>query len=71
MTVEDNQCVYKGKDSFLQLPTSFGKSVRYEVLLFACLTVNKVSWVQDRVASCCLVSLIVRSLMIAKFMGQS
>ena len=38
----------KARILFLQLPTSFGKSVRYEVLLFACLTVNKVSWVQDR-----------------------
>ena len=30
---------------------SFGKSVRYEVLSFACLSVNKVSWVQGGVAT--------------------
>ena len=48
--VEDNCRVYEGKDAFLKLPTSFGKSVRYEVLTFACLTINKVSWVQGRVA---------------------
>ena len=46
MNVEDNRCVYKAKDAFLQLLTTFGKSVRYEVLSFACLTVNKASWVQ-------------------------
>ena len=40
MNVEDNHHVYEGKDAFLWLPTSFGKSVRYEVLSFACLTVN-------------------------------
>ena len=36
----------KGEAAFLRLPTSFSKSVHYEVLSFACLTVNKVSWVQ-------------------------
>ena len=51
MNVEDNRHVYKGEDGFLQLPTSFGKSVRYEVLSFACLTVNKASWVQGGVAT--------------------
>ena len=38
----------KSEDAFLRLPTSFSKSVRYEVLSFACLTVNKASWVQGR-----------------------
>ena len=32
MNVEDNGHVYEGKDAFLRLPTSFGESVRYEVL---------------------------------------
>ena len=50
MNVEDNRRVYEGKDAFLRLPTSFGKSVHYEVLSFACLTVNKVSYVQGGVA---------------------
>ena len=50
MNIEDNCRVYKAKDAFLCLPTSFGKSVRYEVLSFAYLTVNKVSWVQSGVA---------------------
>ena len=41
MNVEDNHRVYEGEDAFLRLPTSFGKSVRYEVLsLFTCLTVQ-------------------------------
>ena len=43
MKVEAVRCIYKGKDAFLWLPTSFGNSVCYEVLSFACLTVNKVS----------------------------
>ena len=51
MNVEDNHRVYEAKDAFLWLPTSFGKSVRYEVLSFACLIVNKVSWVQPGVAT--------------------
>ena len=51
MNVEDNHRVYEAKDAFLRLPTSFGKSVRHEVLSFACLTVNKASWVQGRVAT--------------------
>ena len=33
MNVEDNRRVYEARDAYLQLPTSFGKSVRYEVLL--------------------------------------
>ena len=40
--------MYKGKDAFVQLPTSFGESVRYKVLSFVCLT--KVRWVWDVVA---------------------
>ena len=32
MNIEDNLRVYKAKDAFLRLLTSFGKSVRYEVL---------------------------------------
>ena len=36
MNVEDNRRVYEGKDAFLWLPTSFRKSVCYEVLSFAC-----------------------------------
>ena len=51
MNVEDNHHVYEAKDAFLWLPTSFGKSVHYEVLSFACLIVNKVSWVQGGVAT--------------------
>ena len=35
MKVEDNRCVYNDKDVFLWLPTSFNKSVCYEVLSFA------------------------------------
>ena len=50
MNVEDNRRVYEGKDAFLRLPTSFGKSVHYEVLSFACLTVNKAIYVQGGVA---------------------
>ena len=46
MNEEDNGRVYGAKDAFLRLPTSFGKSARYKVLSFACLTVNKASWVQ-------------------------
>ena len=51
MNVEDNRRVYEAKDAFLRLPTSFGKSVRYEVPSFACLTVSKASWVQGGVAT--------------------
>ena len=32
---------YEGKDTFLELTASFGKSVCYEVLSFACLSVKK------------------------------
>ena len=39
------------KTAWLRLPTSFGKSVRYEVPSFACLTVSKTSWVQGGVAT--------------------
>ena len=51
MSVEDNRRVYEAKDAFLRLLTSFGKSVRYEVPSFACLTVSKASWVQGGVAT--------------------
>ena len=47
--MEDDRDVIEGEDAFLQLSTSFGKSVCYEVLSFACLTVNKMSWVQGGV----------------------
>ena len=72
MNVEDNRRVYKAKDAFLRLPTSFGKSVRYEVLSFTCLTVNKASWVQGGGSYnvILLVSPLV-SLTIAKFIGLS
>ena len=72
MNVEDNRCVYEAKAAVLQLPTSFGKSVRYEVLSFPCLTVNQASWVQGggSYAVILLVSPLV-SLMIAKFNGLS
>ena len=50
MKVEDNH-VYQDEDTFLQLLTSFGKSVCYEVLSFACLTVNQASWVLGGVAT--------------------
>ena len=72
MNVEDNRHVYEAKDAFLRLPTSFGKSVRYEVLSFACFTVNKASWVQcgGSYAVILLVSPLV-SLTIAKFNGLS
>ena len=49
--VEDNRRLYEGKDAFLWLPTSFSKSVRYEVLSFACLTVNKARYLQGGVAT--------------------
>ena len=58
MKVEDNCCVYKGEDAFLRLPTSFGKSVCYEVLSFVCYAIVL------------LVSPLV-SLMIAKFICLS
>ena len=48
--VEDSHRVYESKDAFLWLPTSFGKSVCYEVLSFACLTVTKARHFQGRVA---------------------
>ena len=69
MNAEDNRRVYEAKDAFLRLPTSFGKSVRYEVLSFACLTVNKASWVQGggSYAVILLVSLLV-SLTIAMYL---
>ena len=41
----------KSKDAFLWLSTSFGKSVCYEVLSFACLTVNKARYLQGRVGT--------------------
>ena len=47
----NNRRVYEGKDAFLWLSTSFGKSVRYEVLSFACLTVNKAKYLQGRVVT--------------------
>ena len=51
MKVEDKRRAYKGEDAFLWLPTSFGKSVCYEVLSFVCLTVlNEASWVQGGIA---------------------
>ena len=43
--------LYKGKDAFLLLSTSSSKSVHYEVLSFVCLTINKASWIQGRVAT--------------------
>ena len=51
LDVENNRRVYEVKDAFLRIPTSFDKSVHYEVLSFACLTVNKESWVQGGVAT--------------------
>ena len=70
--VEDNHHVYEGKDAFLWLPTSFGKSVRYMVLSFTCLTVNKAWYLQGGVgyAIVFLVSLL-GLLTIAKFNGLS
>ena len=59
MNVEDNRRVYEGKGAFLRLPAIFGKSICYEVLSFACSTVNKASWVQGGVATPYLVSLTV------------
>ena len=72
MNEENNRRVYRAKDAFLRLPTSFGKSVRYEALSFACVTVNKASWVQGggSYAVIWLVSPLV-SLTIAKFNGLS
>ena len=43
MNVEDNRCVYEGKDAFVQLPTSFGKSAHYEVLYVICVLDHKQS----------------------------
>ena len=74
MNVEDNRHVYEDKDAFLRLPTSFGKSVHYEVLSFACLTVNKASWVQGRGGGSYAVILLVSrfgSLTIPKFNSVS
>ena len=72
MNVEDNRRVYEAKDAFLRLPTSFGKSVRYEVLSFACLTVNKASWVQGGGSyAVILLVLPLGSLTIAKFNSMS
>ena len=39
MKVKDNCHVYEGEDAFLRVPTSFSKSVCYELLSFVC--VNK------------------------------
>ena len=41
MNVEDNRYLYEGKDAFLRLPTSFCKSVQYEVLSFICVLDHK------------------------------
>ena len=49
--MKDDCCVDESEDAFLRLPTSFGKPARYEVLSFACLTVNKATWVQGGVAT--------------------
>ena len=38
--------VYKGKDAFLRVATSFSNLVCYKVLPFVSLTTNRVSWVQ-------------------------
>ena len=64
--------VYEAKDAFLRLPTSFGKSVRYEVLSFTCLTVNKASWIQGG-GSYAVILLVspLGSLTIANFYGLS
>ena len=71
MKVENNRHVYKGKDAFLWLPTDFSKSVRYKVMSFVCLTVNKASWVRTgNYAGVLLVSLLV-SLTITKIIGLS
>ena len=51
MNVEDDRRVCEGKDTIWGLSTSFCKSVRYKVLLFACLTARKASWVQGREAT--------------------
>ena len=70
--VEDNRRVYKGKDAFLWLPTSFGNSVRYEVLSFACLTVSKARYLQGG-GSYAVILLVspLRSLTISRFNGAS
>ena len=62
MKVEDNRCVYEDKDTF----SRFSKSICYKVLSFACLSVNKASWVQGGVIV--IVSLAV-GITIAKFIG--
>ena len=61
MIIEEN---HQGEGAFLRLSTSFDKSVCYEVLSLTCLTINKASWIQGRVATRCLVSLTVGSLTI-------
>lgn len=66
--------VYKGKYAFLWLPTSFGKSVCYKVLSFACLAVNKVRYLQVTGQGSYAVILLVPllgSLTIAKFNSMS
>ena len=51
LQLEDNRRVYVDKDAFLRLSTSFSKSVRYKVLSFVWLTLNKTSWIQSGVAT--------------------
>ena len=52
-TPEDNRRVYKAKDAFLRLLTSFGKSVCYELrdAVICVLDRSKASWVQGGVAT--------------------
>ena len=67
-----NLRVYKAKDTFLRLLTSFGKSVWYEVLSFACLTVNKAIWVQGGGSYIVILLVLPLGLLtIAKFNGLS
>ena len=63
----------EGKDAFLWLPTSFSKSVRYEVLSFACLTIHQASYVGTGRGSYTIILLVLPlgSLTIAKFNGMS
>ena len=71
LTAQQHSEWHMKADSALRLPTSFGKSVLYEVLWFACLTVPKASWVQESSYAIILLVSPLVSLSIAKFNGMS
>ena len=70
MNVEDNRRVYEGKDAFFRLPTSFGKSVCYEVICVLDCKQSELGTGRGNYTVILLVSPLV-SLTIAKFYGVS